>query len=161
MPRTLSMRALAALYAQETGEAVITLLTITHPSMAAPIRVCSEVLPGSVPLVSNGNQFLSWPFDVQLPLDAQNEMPTVKLAIDNVLGEIVPAIRSLPSPPDILMQLVLAATPNNVEAEWTLQLMQVDYNASTVNGTLSYQDVLSEPYPKDSVTPDKFPGIFR
>jgi hypothetical protein len=40
--RVLSLNFRKALYAQESGEVPIFLLTITHPSLAAPIRLSTD-----------------------------------------------------------------------------------------------------------------------
>jgi len=55
MPRTLSSLALQGIYSQETGTAYIVLLTLSHPTLPAPIRVTSD----AVITVSQGNTYHS------------------------------------------------------------------------------------------------------
>ncbi len=65
MAKTLSAAALAALYAEESGETLIILLTLTHPTWPTPIRVTSD----SVDTSSRGLTFTAFPFDITLPND--------------------------------------------------------------------------------------------
>lgn len=167
MPRTISTNALRAMYAQETGEIFVILITITHPDLKdesgnpAPLRACTELLPARAPFVSNGDEFVYFPFQIELPLDAADELSQTRLRIDNIDGSIIDAIRALRQPPSVLLQIVLSSTPDIVEAEFDMQLLDIDYDAIEIVGTLGWENILTEPYPGESVTPKFFPGLFR
>lgn len=158
MPRPLSTPALRALFASQTGEAFIVLLTLSHPTLANPIRVCSD----GQALISNGNTYVAFPFRISLPAEVEGAPPTTELEIDNVDRSIVKAVREATGEPiQISMSVVLASSPNTIEAgPFDFTLRNVEYDASVVRGQLQYEDILNEPYPGDTMTPSRFPGLF-
>lgn len=158
MPRPLSTPAIRALFASQTGEAFIVLLTLSHPTLANPIRVCSD----GQALISNGNTYVAFPFRISLPAEVEGAPPTTELEIDNVDRSIVKAVREATGEPiQISMSVVLASSPNTIEAgPFDFTLRNVEYDASVVRGQLQYEDILNEPYPGDTMTPSRFPGLF-
>src|SRR5512137_3023489 len=101
--RTLSSAAIAAAMAQETGTAWIVLLTLSHPTMAEPIRVSSD----AVNTVSRGNTFIPFPFLVTLPDHNGEKIPAATLTIDNIDRAIVQSIRSIGNTPlSLLIEVV-------------------------------------------------------
>lgn len=158
MPRDLSQNLRVAANAQETGEAVFYLLTFRHPSFVADITVCNN----AEDLVSNGITYQRFPFEVSLPNDDDSAPPQVKLTVDNVDRRIVQALRSVNTPITVLLQLVSASTPDVVEggpAEFKLRAPTFD--ASVVEGTLMFEDILNEPFPASIFSPRYYPGLFN
>lgn len=158
MPRTLSSTARRALFAQETGEVFLLLLTISHPSLAQPIRVVNN----SEDVTSGGWVYQRFPFELALPPETEDAPPTVQLRIANADRQIVQAVRSLSGAAmTVDLSVVLASSPDTVEAgPYRFTLRDVSYNAAIVEGTLRFEDVLNEPFPADSFTPARFPGMF-
>jgi hypothetical protein len=158
MPRALSNAARTAMFNQEGGAAVfLVVLTISHPSMS-PIRVVNDM----VSIVHLGNTYQAAAFGITLPAEVDERPPQVRLRIDNVDRSIVLGVRLLDSPATVTMTVILAATPNTIEAgPFVFVLRDTDYDALTVTGTLSYEDILNETYPKDRFTPIVWPGMFR
>lgn len=156
--RSLSSAALQALYAQETGTAFILLLTISHRTLSAPIRVTSD----GVPTRSRGSTFLPFPFLIAIPDDEQEKLPHAQITIDNVDRSIVSAIRSIgTTPAQILIEVVTSVTPDVVEfSSGQLTLRDVHYDALIVTGTLGFEAILAEPFPGDLITPATIPGVF-
>lgn len=154
---TLSLPALQAALAQETGEVFLSCLTIAHASLDTPIRLVSDTQD----LVRANGTFLAFAFEVALPDQADDTLPRVVLRIDNVDRSITDAIAALASPPTITLEAVLASSPNTLEAgPFALTLKNVTYDALVVQGQLAFEDVLNEPFPKDAFTPAAFPGLF-
>lgn len=59
------------------------------------------------------------------------------------------------------LSVVLASSPSTIEAgPYRFTLRDVMYDAAIVEGTMRFEDVLNEPYPADSFTPARFPGLF-
>lgn len=158
MPRTLSATAAQAIFSSETSEVFVMLLTISHAALSPSLRFCSD----AVDVVSNGDTYLGgWPFRIALPMEADDQIPTVQLQIDNVDRRILEGIRMLTSPPTITLQVVLASTPNTVEAgPFSMTLRNVEYDALVISGNLTYEDVLNEPWPQFRFTPNYYPGAF-
>jgi hypothetical protein len=153
----LSAAALQAVLAHQTEKVFLACLTITHADLALPIRVVND----GQDLVRTEGVFTAYPFEVPMPDSDSQKPPQVRLRIDNVDRSITAALRALSSKPTVTLEVVLADSPNTIEAgpfPFTLQL--ASYDALVVEGTLGFEDVLNEPFPKDSFTPKLFPGLF-
>ncbi len=157
MSRSLSTTAQAAVNAQQTEEVFLILLTIDHADLSQPIRVVSN----NENIVSGGNTFVAYPFELTPPGDDLDQVPTAKLKIDNVDRQIVDAVRVLSSPATVTMQVVLASSPDTVELEFSnMVLRQVEYDALVVEGTMEYEDVFHSAFPAHTFTPQSNPGLF-
>ena len=157
MSRTVSAAFKQAIFAQETNEAFMLLVTISHASLAAPIRVCAN----GQDIVSNGNTFVGFPVQISLPSDEDDNAPTANMTIDNIDLQIIIGLRALTSPPNVDVAIVLASNPNLVEISMpTFKLRNVTYDSMTVTGELKVDDLTEEPYPADQFSPPLFPGIF-
>jgi hypothetical protein len=155
--RETSTRFRAAAYAQETGECPLLLLTISHADLDEPIRVVHN----GEDIVSRGNTYLAAAFEFVIPDEKESQPPAARLAICNVDRRIVQAIRGLATPPKITAEIVLADTPNTVEALYEdLVLQNASYDVLIVEGTLGYEDFFAESFPGDTFTPGIFPGVF-
>ena len=145
------------LFAEEMDEAIILLLTLNHSELATPIRVCSD----AVDVISRGNTFISFNFNIILPLESGDTPPRAKLQIDNVDRQIIQTIRSISSAPQLTVEIVRSGDLDTIEAQFLdFTLDNVTYNAMTVAGDLSFEDFLREPYPADTFDPARFPGGF-
>jgi hypothetical protein len=121
-----------------------------------------ETLSTGVPGVkSQGEEFVALPFEISLPNEDEDTLPRARLTIDNVSREIIKAVRSINSPAQITIQVVLASDPDTVEAEITkFQLTNVTADALTVQGDLTTEQFDQEPYPAGRFTGAGFPGMF-
>lgn len=156
MPQ-LSLPALQAALAQETDQVFLACLVISHVDLATPIRLVND----AVNLARAAGTYLAFPFQFELPSQDESQLPAVRLLIDNVDRSIVQWIRTLSSPPTVTMDVVLASSPNTVEAgPFAMTLKSAPYDANQIQGELGFEDVLNEPFPKDSFTPSAFPGLF-
>ena len=157
MSRAVSSLTRQALFAAETGEAFLVLLTLDHPDLAVPIRVTND----AVTTTSRGDSFVVFPFDLVLPDDQDNRPPRAKLVIDNIDRQIVQAIRSLSSAPTVLIEIIRAAAPDTVEAQFVdFRLTNVSYDVQRVEGDLTIEDFTAEPFPAATFSPSWFPGLF-
>ena len=157
MSRSLSSAAKQAANARETGEAFLFLLTITHALLPATLRFTNN----RTDIVSRGDTYVAFPFQVTLPDDDPEEAARVQLRIDNVDRQIVDNIKLLTSPPAMTLEIVLGSTPNTVEAGPVLmELTKCDYNALTVTGDLAFEPVLFLRFPSGRFTPASHPGLF-
>jgi len=155
--RSTSLNFRRAAYAQRTDEVILLLLTITHPDMEMPIRVVNDLQS----IMSRGNKFIAFPFEINLPEETSEQLSKVTLRIDNVDRLIVYSLRTLSSAPEVTLEAILATSPDIVEAgPFNMTLRDVKYDALVVEGTLYFEDLLNEPYPGDSFVPAHFPGLF-
>lgn len=160
MSRSLSTAAKQAANAQETEVAYIILLTIDHVGFVDPIRVCSE----GENIVSNGNEFIAFPFELVLPDNPDGAAPSAKLVCDNIDRQIGLALRQITpqsGPASVLIQIVLSSDYDYVEVEFPdFLLTNVVMNAVTVEGDLTIENFGSKPYPSRTFAPSNFGGLF-
>lgn len=153
-------------YSQETDNVFIVLLTFSSSELLADIRIASdpmELLPiANVDgVVSNGEEYLFAPFEIRLPRDDKTGAISAKLTIDNIDQSIIATLRSVTEPVNLTIQVVLSNDPDNVEKSYSgFTLDDVQYDALTIEGTLTmdYWDI--EPFPSGRFTPSGFPGLF-
>ena len=147
-----------AIFSGESGEVFVVLLDLEHPGFVETIRVCSNDLPVNC----RGYDYVPFPFEIVLPDDNDEAPPRVRLRIDNVDRRIVSEIRRITGNPiTVRLRVVLASSPSTEEVgPMEFSLRDVIYNATTIEGTLMYEDLLNEPFPRDTFTPAKFPGMF-
>lgn len=147
----------AAVFAQETDEVFIALVTIDHDDLAAPIRVTSD----GVATESRGETYVAYPFDLQLPDDSDEPAITALITIDNVDREILATLRQLTSRATVTMEIVLASDPDTVEQSFPdFELGSVPWDALTITGELTQESFLNEPYPAGVFAPAWFRGLF-
>lgn len=157
MSRLLTAAARQSMNAAETQDAFLVLLTLSHADLAEPLRVTS----GGEDVASRGDVFAAYPFELSLPGDNAGTPPEARLAIDNIDRQIVRAVRSLSSAPDVLIEVVRAAAPDVVEAKFEdFRLTDVVYDAHLVQGNLTIEDFTAEPFPAATFSPGYFPGLF-
>lgn len=155
MSRTHSAPAIASQNAQQTNEVWLVLLTITHPDITT-LRFVNN----TDNIVSNSQTFTAFPFEVILPSQDADNIPRASLRIDNIDRSIVAALRSLTSPPIVQFDVILASSPNTIEATFPgMKLMNATYTAATIEGELGPELLYTEPCTL-TMTPSRFPGMF-
>jgi len=153
--RTISSNARAALYAAQSDEVWLQLLTIDHDDMVAPIRLVSN----TEDVVSNGETFTAFPFELAIPATAQE---SVELIVDNVTRELIDEVRSIDTPFGLTLEIVVASAPDTVEAgPFEFQSRAVEYDVQRLRFTLAYEPILNEPFPAYDYTPIDYPGLFQ
>lgn len=149
----------AALFAEETGETPIHLLTIEHPSFSAPERLCDD----RVSHVSRGQTFTAFPFVVTLPDDVDDTAPLGQVQFDNISREITAWLRRVLEAPTVLIEVVLASDPDTVLLAYPrLRLGNVQWPAgsATISASLTLEDVSQAAWPADTFNPSSHPGLF-
>jgi len=164
--RNVSSNFKKAVFAQETKEAFICLLTISDPSFVDDIRVCDdpfEVLPtaGVRGVVSRGEEYVYIPFNIELPSQNDSGVARSKLVVDNVSREIVAAVRRATKALSVKIEIVLSSDVDTPEVSFDrFKLERVTYDALQVSGELSMEYYDLEPFPAKRFTASDFPGIF-
>jgi len=167
MSRSVSLTFREAMNAQETGEVVIVLMTITHPSYPTPLRLSSDPTErlSETPLrygtISRGETYLFCPFSTSLPDDVDERAPTARFMLQNVSRDLVEVVRSISSPAKAKIEVVLASSPDAVEIEYPeFDVKNASYNANIMTLELSIDALTDEPYPAGTFSPAGFPGLF-
>ena len=106
--RQQSSTAVNAMLSQETDEVFLSCLRIEHPEL--PISLC--FVNSRKKLVHNGEEYLGFPFQIDLPDDDSESVSEISLTIDNVDRQIVETLREISSPPTVSHFVVMASTPD-------------------------------------------------
>lgn len=143
--------------AQETGEVFLFLLALSHTAIPT-LRFVNN----TVDIISNGETYMAFPFDLTIPDDTADEIARVQLTIDNVDRRIVEAVRQIDTPAIFTLSVIRAAEPNvAVAGPYRCTLRNVGYTALSVTGDLHpFEDIQAEIFPQHSFDPANFPGLF-
>src|SRR5690606_12719183 len=123
MPRAYSSRYREKLDATAGREPPLLLREITHPDLAAPIRIANAPQD----LVSQGNLFAAFAFRATLPDDLDQGLPRAQLAVDNIGRELTHWLEDSAGGADASVRLmqVLRSDPDTIEWEVRLTLKNV------------------------------------
>lgn len=158
MPRTLSAGTVAAIQAVNTSVVFHGLITITHPTLTEPIRVCDN----NEAVTSRGHIYYPIAFTSDLPDDTADALPTARITLDNVAQELIDAIRGLTTPPKFTLEVVTSDNPNYVELLVADLLMRsVTWNDTQITAELSSDDILNQKWPEGTFNPAEYAGIFN
>ena len=145
------------MHAPQAGEAFLILVEITHADLASPIRLVNYLTN----VVSDGDTYTAYPFAIEFPEESADAPPAATLTVDNVSREITDALLGLDTSPDVSMKVVLASSPDTVEAGPVFMKLHVmPWTAFAVTGRLGPEGVLDEPYPADTFNPVQWPALF-
>lgn len=152
------VQSVAAALASSSPVAWLCLLTISDDSGEPPLRVVDN----AEQIVSRGVTYEPYPFEVVLPQDDSESLPSVNLQIANLDAEIVEFVRRAITPPAIAIELVTSQYPDVVEVSLSyLRLSSVSYDAMTLTGRLDLDNFLTQKFPGEGYVPPLFPALFR
>lgn len=170
---SLSQSAVKAMFASETPEALILLITITNPADPAnPVRLAdgytnriaslttdTDVVYG---VTSNSKDYLFMPMQISLPGELEAGAAQCSLVLNFVTREAIDIIRThLTSPVNVQIDLVLASSPNTIETSFSgFKITNVTYSADQITFDLNMVSLSREPFPCFTFTPANFPGLF-
>lgn len=171
--RRLSLNARQMQDASVTDELYVVLFEITHPELPAPVRLSTDnterlqVEPVIYGTRSNwrGANPLSEPYlwviaSAVLPGDLDDTPASATVALENLDQEMVRLVRSFTSPANVAMAVVLASSPDQVEAEYEdLLIMSADIDAGEIQLSISREEIENEFFPSGRMTRDRFPGL--
>lgn len=144
--------------AQDTDEVFLTLLRIEHADLGAPILLAYN----TEPVVRTDGTYLPYPFRINLPTQSDEELPEVTLTVDNTDLAVNEKIRTLVGQPDVTFMVVLASSPDTVEAgPFAMKLATASATAESITGTLGQEgDIFSQQVPAQQYLPSNSRGLF-
>lgn len=168
---SLSAATTESLLASESGDALIFLITISHPDLAEPARICTAALQRVEEtdedvvygLISRGMKFIYLPnIGITLPNDDDESPPAIGLSID-MYEDIVKVIRTIGvETPTVGVEMVLSATPDLVEASWPdFELHDTTIEQDVITGNLGLDSLETEPGCRYRFSPATHPGLFK
>lgn len=154
---TLSATAKKAMASQETAEVFLTLIELSHDSWDAPLYLVND----SQDIVSNGQAYQQFPFQVSLPGEADEGLPVLNWSACNVDRLIVQRLRGITGTVEAVCSWIIASEPDHIQrGPYTTSMQSVAYNAETIGGTLGLDPILDEPFGRLTMTPATTPALF-
>jgi hypothetical protein len=155
MARTFSPTMTQAQAAQETGEGEVVLLTLEHASWST-VRLTNH----TTAITSNGNTFQSFPFQATLPEESDREK-SAKLTVDNADRRLVSELRTIQTPAQATLQVVLLSDPDTIELEvGPLRVEKANIGLTQIELPLGAEPVAYQSFPKGRFTPEQFQALF-
>lgn len=160
MSRTLNSATVASLMAAQTTDVFLVLLRIGVPD-SSPMTYY-YLADNTENITYAGQAYTAFPFSLQLPTDESGQITSAQVTIDNVTRNFIDDVRNNTDALKIDMYIVNASnSPVSLEASFTdFYLKQITYDEISISGTLSVEEYMTEPFPKDTISASKFPGLF-
>jgi len=169
---SMSPETIKALFSPDSDSTLISLLTITYSNTEPSVRLADnftgrltslttddEVVYG---VTSRNQEYIFLPFEVTLPQEQEDQVPSCTLTIYDVTQYLTEIIREqFEIVPRIKLELVLSKTPDTVEVSFDgLYVTSITYNENSVSLSIEMVDYSKEPFPQHRFVPQYFPGIF-
>ncbi len=157
MSRAISAATVRELVAQHSDQVLLVLVTFSHPGITT-VRVVNNTQD----VISRGQTYIGFPFEPELPEDLSDQLPDAQIRFSNVDRRLVDQLRSAPTPLMVMMEVILASTPDVVEVgPFEFELRRHQITETDIVLTMGYEPILDEPYPAERFTPQLFPQLFR
>jgi len=151
-----SERFTGAFNAAETEEVLLILLTLTDQ-----LNEKHRFVNNTSNITSRGNLFEAYPFEVTLPDSTEGRISSCSITFDNVGRKLIDEIRTQTKPMQVLIEVILAAEPDVVQAKYEqFEWRGLSYNPTTISGTATIESFLQETYPKKRMNNQTNPGLF-
>lgn len=161
MPNPMSSLFKKELFANQTGEVLVHLLEFNHDTLDDPIRVCDD----NVEIVSNGDTYQPWQFEVIHPKEEPGGIPLGSLSIDTVDQSIYQMFADALSsslPVSVTVSMVMASQPDTLlKAARTYLMFDVEGDDYQANCVLSSKVSGDQPLQTITYNPGDFPGLFE
>jgi hypothetical protein len=168
----LSLNALKAIYAPETGDYPIMLVKVEHPELPYQLYFSSDATTRLPSLtndenvvygtVSNGTEYMYLSMELDIWTEEDDIAPYTRLTLPNIGREMVEAVRAVSASPTVGLAVVLASDTDNIEGQADgFKFFDIDINPATVSGDLVLDIMINEPAPYLLFTPSTAPGIFK
>lgn len=158
MPRQFSNAGRRNVLATSADEPLITLIEIMHPGLTVPARFAND----TVDIVVEGNTFVACRFDVTLPDDQGEQVPSARIEVDNVGRELTYWLEASGGGKGAKCRLimVLRSSPSNLEFDMTMDLAGLAITNERVAGDLGFKNTLMQPAVTVRYDPTTAPGVF-
>jgi hypothetical protein len=154
-----SLQALIEAHRLSSGELWLALLTISHPSLAEPLRFAN---PSREPFVSEGETYQPSRFDLVLSSESFAAPLRAEITIEAVDGTLLAALQTLDPSPTVDIRVVTESEPDIVQvSQLGLLLARVSVEGvQSMLFELTTEAILGSTFPSKKMTRDRVPGIF-
>lgn len=158
MARNFSPQAKRNVNATSADEPLLTLIEITHSDLEVPARFVND----TVDIEVEGNTFFACRFDLSLPDDQDEQVPSAKLEVDNIGRELTQWLEVSQGGAGAKCRLimVLRSNPSNLEFDMTMDLTGLAITNYRVSGDLGFKNTLMQSAVTVRFDPMTSPGNF-
>lgn len=155
MSNDLSNEVKQQLFAQESEDPFLTLITLTHPTFTA------RLVNNTVDIVSNGFTFVAYPMKIKLPADDGESARDFSIEFDNVSLELITNMRSVTTAIGVKIEMILASMPDVIQMSYEdLQIRSIAYDAKKIQAKIVLDNFLTVAMTSERYNPSNFPGLF-
>lgn len=160
--RTLSAALKAQLFTPFRDKDLRFLLTVDHADFAEPYRFVSGDPREFATLVSRGNTYQTFPFQLSLLGDEEGD-PQAAITIQNVDDRIGSTLLGLPGDAvSAVLEVVLHETPDTIEYQAVnMELVDIEVNAMQITAQIVLRGAATEPCPGQTLTAGMSPVFTR
>ncbi len=156
MSNTLTPALLAEMFGQVSDDPFLMFVTISHEDFPTIYLVNN-----TVDQTSRGQEFTAFPMTVNLPTDDGESAREVTIDFDNVSLELIEELRTVTSPMDVKIEMILASDPDTVQLSLEeLKMRSVSYNKQRVSAKLYMDSFLNVEMTSEKYGPTNYPGMF-
>jgi hypothetical protein len=157
MSNSLSPAMMAQLFAQESNDPFLFLLTLSHSSWGEEIYLVNN----TEAITSRGKEFVAFPMSIKLPIDDGETARSFSIEFDNVSLQLIEGIRTVTTPISVKIEMILASIPDEVQmSQEELLIQNITYNKSRVVATVILDSFLNTEVTSERYGPTNFPGLF-
>jgi len=158
MPRAYSAEYKSTLAKVSGEETPLILLEINHPELDPPIRVVND----SQNIISNGIEYIAFPFNCTLPDDYENRLPRARISIGNAGRDLMFWLETTDGGNGSTgtFRQVMRSRPNQIEYEITMGLFNVAATNLEVSAELGFENLFAKPAISISYRPENSAGLF-
>lgn len=133
------------------------LVELSHPAFLTTQRLVNN----NVDIVSRGNTYVAFPMKIRLPSDDGETSREVAIDFDNVGRDLIDEIRSITTPIQVKIEMILASNPDQVQISLEeLKVRNISYDKSKISAKLSLDNFLNIAMTGEKYTPQNYPGLF-
>lgn len=157
MANQLSPELIAQLFAQESSDPFLTLVTLSHSSFPSDIRLVNN----TVDITSRGLVFTAFPMKIRFPVDDGESVRDFSIDMDNVSLTLIEEIRSVTDFIGVKIEMILASLPDVVQiSQGELRIQSLTYNAKRISAKVILDSFLNTEMTSEKYGPTNFPGLF-
>lgn len=155
MANELSTAAKIQLFAQESPDPFLTLITLSNETFTA------RLVNNSVDVVSRGFTYTAFPMKIRLPIDDGESTRDVAIDFDNASLDLITNLRSVSGNIGVTIEMILASMPDTVQMSIEdLLISTITYDATKISARLIMDSFLAIEMTSERYNPNNFPGLF-
>ena len=155
---TVSAATLTALQRTADAFGILYRLELSGGGLSEPVRLVADTRD----LQSEGHTWVGLPFSVQMPRQADKEIPRAQIVIDNVGRELTADLEDMPPSSELMatISVVHRKTPDVVDYRFKAPVGSVSANPLSVTASMGVADLWRRPAVNARFDPITAPGLF-